>query len=70
MRLKSLSVSVSVYVCVSERKCVCVCVHECGEYLTAGRVAEGHSEWSQINELGTPTSLLLWRARPHSTHTH
>lgn len=53
-----------------ERWSVCVCVlHDCGEYRSAGRVAEGHSEWRQINELETPTSLLLERACTHGTHT-
>lgn len=40
--------------------CACVCGESvCGEYLSAARVAEGHSEWRQINELEKPTSLLL-----------
>jgi len=56
-------------VCVWERESMCS-VWVCGEYLSTGRVAQGHSDWSQINELETPTSLLLQRVCPHSTHTH
>lgn len=46
---------------------------QCGEYLSKGRAAEGHSEWRQINELETPASLLLG-VRAHTitlalTHT-
>lgn len=42
----------------------------CPVCMSAGSVAEGQSEWKQINEVEHPTSLLLQRPRTYTRRRH